>query len=308
VFAQTGKNQAIERTNTKTDTYVDVPGMQLSMIPPRDFEYSDRFNGFEHKLAGSSIMISEVPGDVHQNFLAFGKASLIKTGIILENEALYQINGYDALFQQGEQGAYGKVYTKFLLVIGDYTKTFLISASLPIETSVTHKKEVREAMLTVIYDPDRSVSKEDMYDFTVDFSESGLIQGKILVSSLIYTDDGNVPPETDAKTALMVNRSKAVAPIKDTKAYTIKLLKMYPVSWAPGEKLEPKAVTVGGLNGYEIYGIGINSETNKAELIYQMVLFKGDYYYTIAGMTYQKFEENLTMFQKTANTFTIKND
>ena len=305
-FGQTGKNQAIILTNTKTSEYVDVSGMQISMIPPRDFEKSNRFNGFQNDLAGSTIMVSEVPGDVHQNFLAFSKASLMQTGIIIENEALYQINGYDALFQQGQQGAYGKIYSKYLLVIGDYKKTFLISASVPVETSVTHKKEVAKSMLSVVYESDRVTNKLDMFDFTIDCSNTGLIQSKILVSSLIYTDDGNIPPQTEAKTAMMINRSKALVPIKDNKAHAIKLLNMYPVSWAPGEKLEPKPISINGLNGYEIYGIGINQESNKAELIYQVVLFNGDYYYAIAGMTFKKFEENLEIFQKAAKTFKLK--
>lgn len=307
LFAQTGKNQAIEISNEKTDKYKEVSGMQISIIPPRDFIESDRFTGFEHKIAGSSIMISEVPGDVHHNFLGFSKANMMKAGMIVENELLYQINGFDALFQKGQQGAYGKIYTKYVLVIGDYKKTFLLSASIPIETSQTHKDEVKKSLLSIIYEPDKKVNKEDKYDFSVDVSGTGLIQTNILLSSLIYTDDGNVPSKTESQTAVMVNRTKLTNPDIDKKSYVIKLMELFPVTWAKGEKLEPKPVTIDGLSGYEIYGIGINNENNKAELIYQLVLFKDNYYYSVSGMTFSsKFEEHLETFRTVANSFKLK--
>lgn len=307
LFAQTGKNQAIEIINEKTGNHKDIPGMQISIIPPHDFVFSDRFTGFEHKIAGSSIMISEVPGDVHHSFLGFSKANMMKAGMIVENEILYQINGYDALFQKGQQGAYGKIYTKYILVIGDYKKTFMLSASLPIETSQTHKKEVKEALLSIVYEPDRKVIKEDKYDFSIDVEDTGLLKTNILVNSLIYTDDGNIPSQTESKTSLMASRAKLTNVNINKKTYALKLMELYPVTWATGEKLEPKPITIDGLSGYEIYGIGINDENNKIELIYQVILFHDSYYYSISGMTFSnKFEEHLSTFRKIANSFKLK--
>ena len=49
--------------------------------------------------------------------------------------------------------------------------------------------------------------------------------------------------------------------------------------------------------------MGKNKELYKQEMIYQAILFNNLDYYVITGITYGKFEENLSMFKKVMKTF-----
>lgn len=299
-------NQAIERVNVMSTDYVAVEGTQLSIKLPKGFVKSERFVGYEHKIAGSSIVVSEVPGEVRKNFLAFGKVNLIQRGLLIEKEELYLINGFDALLQYGQQSSYNKMYRRWLLVIGDNEKTFLLNASAPAETSMEHGAEIKESLLSVIYQPSKKVSESERYDFTLNLTGTGLKQIKILVNSMMYSDDGNLPPKTESKIIFMASRTKPAAPITDKKRFITQYLDMFPTTWPNNEKPEPKAVEIAGLSGYEIYGLAVNKDNNRPQLVYHVILFKGDYYYAITGMCFKYFEENLEMFKKIARTFQLK--
>ena len=307
-FSQSYNSKAVEITNNLNANYQNVTGTKIKMIPPSGFAKSTDYNGFSHKIAGSSIMVTELPGDVNRNFLGFDKKSLFKTGVIVDKTTFYRINGFDAMLIEGKQSAYNRVYTRIMLVIGDIYRSYLISASVLSTASEKHKSEVKESLLSVIYDPDASANIFDRFDFSVNVSGTILKPGNLMLSSLTYTDDGNVPSKTNDKTSFMVRKQTAINPLSDSdkKTLCIKLFDLYPLEWTDDMSREPKPVTIGNLNGYEIYSMGKNKDLYKMELIYQMVLFSGQDYYVISGITFGDFENNLMMFKKVANTFKPK--
>ena len=304
-FPQNINSKAIQITNNLNANYVEVIGTKLKIIPPAGFVKSDKYMGFSHKIAGSSIMITEIPGDVNRNFIGFDKKFLIKSGVVVEQETFYQINGFDALLIKGQQVAYGNTYIRLMLVIGDIYRTYLLSASVLSTSSEKHIEEVKTSLLGVIYDPDKKSDITDRFDFSVDVSGTILKKANLMLSSLTYTDDGNVPSGTKEKTSMTIRYSKLTKAISDDEKKVLcqKLFEMYPLDWVADMKQEPKAITISNLSGYEIYSMGKNKELYKMELIYQVVLYGANDYYVITGITYGKFEENLTLFKKVAKTF-----
>ncbi len=304
-FSQSYNSKAIEITNNHNANYINVTGTKLQIIPPAGFVKSTGYNGYSHQLAGSSIVITEIAGDVNKNFIGFDKKQLFKTGVLVEKTTYYQINGFDALLVEGKQSAYGKTYNRILLVIGDYYRTYLLSASVLSTSSEKHLNEVKESLLGVIYQPDKESNILDRFDFSVDVSGTVLKKGNLMLSSLTYTDDGLVPSKTDNKTSFLIRKQTAVNKISEAerKTLAVKLFDLYPLEWEKDMSREPKAINIGGLNGYEIFCMGVNKELYKLELIYQVVLFQGQDYYVISGITYGDFENNLTMFKKVTATF-----
>jgi hypothetical protein len=68
----------IAQTSTKiTDKehaeYKQILETQLKNVPPKNYVSSDRFNGYENKLAENSIIVFKAPDSVKENFLAFKK-------------------------------------------------------------------------------------------------------------------------------------------------------------------------------------------------------------------------------------------
>lgn len=304
-FSQSYNSKAIELTNNHNANYQNVIGTKLQIIPPSGFVKSTGYNGFSHQLAGSSIVITEIAGDVNRNFMGFDKKQLFKTGVLVDKTTYYSINGFEAMLIEGRQSAYGKSYKRILLVIGDYYRTYLLSASVLSTSSEKHINEVKESLLGVIYLPEKESDVLDRFDFSVDISGTVLQKGNLMLNSMTFTDDGFVPSKTDDKTSFLIRKQTAVNEISepDHKTLAIKLFDLYPLEWEKDMSREPKSIKIGTLNGFEIYSMGVNKEMYKLELIYQVVLFKDQDYYVISGITYGDFENNLSMFKKVAATF-----
>ncbi len=304
-LAQTYNSKAIIITNKHNANYQKVIGTKIQIIPPQGFVKSKGYNGFMHQLAGSSIVITEIAGDVHRNFVGFDDKQLFKTGVIVDKTSYYEINGFDALLIEGKQSAYGKVYKRIMLVTGDLYRTYLLSASVLSTSSVKHLNEVKESLLSIIYNPDQKSDILDRFDFSVDVSGTKLKKANLMLSSMTYTDDGFVPSKTEEMTSFLVRKQTSVNPISkdERKILAIKLFDLYPLEWVEDMSREPKPIKIANLDGYEISCMGVNKEMYKMELIYQVVLFYNQDYYVISGITYGNFENNLKMFKQVAQTF-----
>ena len=244
MFSQSYNSKAIELNNNLDANYQLVIGTKLQMSPPKGFTKSTSYNGFLHKIAGTSIVITELPGDVNRNFLGFDKKSLFKSGVIVDKTTFYKINGFDAMLIEGKQSAYNKVYTRIMLVIGDVYRSYLVSASVFSTASDNHKQEVKDALLGVIYDADLKSNMLDRFDFSVDVSGTVLKKGNLMLSSMTFTDDGFVPSNTDDKTSFMIREQAAINLLSDTekKTLSIKLFDLYPLEWVNDMSREPKAI------------------------------------------------------------------
>lgn len=308
MFSQSINQKAVERTNNISASYVDVTGTKLKIIPPRGFIRSATYTGFMHEIAGSSIVITEIPGDVNRNMIGFDKKFLIKSGVIVEKQTFYRINEFDALLIEGKQVAYGKTYFRVMLLIGDIQRSYLISASMISTSAQKHVNEVKESILDVIYEPTKVSDITDRFDFTVNVSGTGLQKANMMLSSLTYTDDGNVPSKTQEKTSMTIRKATLRSTISEEDKQTLckKLIETYPLEWNSNTKREPKAFNAGNLKGYEIYSIGKNKELYKSELVYQAIVFDNLDYYVITGLTYGQFEQSLAIFKKVAKTINPK--
>ncbi|MBP8994786.1 MAG: hypothetical protein KBG30_13400 [Bacteroidales bacterium] len=302
LFSQSINTKAIEKTNNINANYKTVVGTKIKLIPPRGFTESKSFTGFQHELAGSSIIVSEIPGEVNRNMIGLDKKYLIKTGVIVDKQTFYKINGFDAMLIEGKQVAYGKTYNKIMLLTGDIYRSYLISASMPSNVSQRHIEEVKESVLGVIYDPKIESQLSDRFDFSVDVSGTGLKKGNLMLSSLTYSDDGNVPSKTQEKTSMTIRKSTVTKALSEEEKIILckRLFEAYPLEWDSKIKQDPKPFVAGNFKGYEMYAQGTHKEMFVKEFIYQTIIFVNLDYYVITGFTYGKVEDNLKIFKKVA--------
>jgi hypothetical protein len=302
----TQAQSAKQITNKKHAAYEKIAGTQLYIVPPEYYEKSSRFNGYENLLSGGSIMIFKVPGSINDNLIAFERNKDIQKGMLVSKEEMFSINGYDALLQSGVQFAHGKTYMRYLFVIGDMKNTYVLNASWYKDADFEKEaKRIRKALLGVIFVAEEDEAITEAFDFSVDFATCNLKPGNILMNSLVYTDDGQIPSQTEAKTAFMINESKI--PIGENhENYLKKVIESYPIDFSTKQDLEPKAIEVDGLTGLEFHAIGQNTKLNKSELIYIAILFNGTTVYQLTGTSLKQFEERLPCFQKMARSFKRK--
>jgi len=292
--------------NKKHAAYEKIAGTQLYIVPPENYNESQRFNGYENILAGGSIMYFKVPGSVNENMVAFKRNKDIQKGMVVAKEEMFNINGFDALLQSGVQFAHGKTYMRYVFVIGDMKNTYVFNASWFKDADFEKEaKRIRSALLGIIFVPEENEAIAEAFDFSVDFTACNLKPGNILMNSLVYTDDGQIPSQTEAKTAFMINESKI--PVGEThKNYLNKVIQAYPIDFSTKQDLEPKAIEVDGLTGLEFYAVGQNTKLSKSELIYIVILFDGTTVYQLTGTSLKQFEDRLPCFQKMARSFVRK--
>jgi len=293
-------------TNKKHAAYEKIAGTQLYIIPPENYTESGRFNGYENILAGGSIMYFKVPGSVNENMIAFKRNKDIQKGMVVAKEEMFTINGFDALLQSGVQFAHGKTYMRYVFVIGDMKNTYVFNASWFKDAHFEKEaKRLRIALLGIIFVAEEDEAIADAFDFSIDFSECNLKPGNILMNSLVYTDDGQIPSQTEAKTAFMINESKV--PVGETpENYLNKVIESYPIDYSDKQDLTPKPIEVDGLTGLEFFAVGQNTKLNKSELIYIVILFDGTKVYQLTGTSLKQFEDRLPCFQKMARSFKRK--
>ena len=72
LFSQSINTKAIERTNNINANYKTVVGTKVKLIPPRGFIESTIY-WFSARISCSSIIISEILGEVNRNMIGLDK-------------------------------------------------------------------------------------------------------------------------------------------------------------------------------------------------------------------------------------------
>lgn len=290
-----------EINNTKTDKHRQVAGTKFLLIPPTGFIPATNFQGFQQMNSGASILVMEIPGPFAESTKGFNEQGLKTQGVVLNKKEEIKVNGNPGLFLTTEQFAYGTNYSKYILVFGDSKATYMVNGTFPKEV-IELDKDVRESMLSVVYESELTVNPLNTVPFTVDTENTKLKFAKSMTGMLLYTVDGNVPTESTDKTSFIVGLSLANVQTVDKKLTAINRIKRLPYSEIEIDEDKIHEIEIDGISGYEIVGKGTDKNTGTKELVYQVMLFSDTGYYIIVGTAKNDFEQNLALFETVART------
>lgn len=277
-----------------------IPGTKLSLSPPEGFVVATNFSGFQHEELGASILVVEIPGPFSEVKSGFTAVGLAEKGMKELSRETPDFNGSTALYLKASQEAHDILYHKQILVFGDEEKTVLVTANYP-DFNSKIEAEVKKALFSTKYNEGQETDPLAAVDFTIDVSSTGFTFAKFMAGTLLYTSDGKIPSQGPGFMA-----GASVAPItSDHKEYSLKRLKELP-DGKTNVVQEITPVTIDNLEGYEIVAHG-KTEDGKAQLMYQVMLFKEKgYYYMMVGTATDDFETNLANFKTAARTFKRK--
>ena len=283
------------------DKLVKITGTKCSLIPPAGFIVATNFSGFQQVEKGASIMINQLPVGYQSIVNDFTAEALKAKGMTLVSKEIIDFNNSKATLINLTQPANGTTYNKLILVFGDTKETVLVNGIYP-ESYKNIEEKIKTALLSTIYDASQNEDPLHAASFTIDATGTDFKIIKYMSGSLLYSTDGKIPT---VKPTLIVGNSLAAIPTQNQKEYSVERLKKLPGGELSVIK-EITAVTIDNLSGFEIIADG-KSKDNKAELIYQVMLFnsKGDYY-IIVGRAKEEFEKNLAAFKKISATFKRK--
>ena len=295
-------SKAIEITNVDSDDYTTIETTKLKLKLPKSFTRNNATT-YRNILAESYISVQTLDGDVNRNFYTFDKKAMFQVGIVVQKETFFKINGFEAMMIDGDQFINDKEFAVSVLIIGNCYEAYLIMGSTPKPVQNNLNIEITNSLLSVIYDPKMEATPiANAFSYKVVTEGTGLIECPPMGVTRTFTDDGNLPSQTDDMTSLTIHESRSgmqftEAQKKDICTHRINL---YPLTWDEKSDLTPHKYSTSKLSGYEIYASGV-SKFMKTEFIYQLVLFDKDRYFVITGISYGDEEKCLEMFRKVAN-------
>jgi hypothetical protein len=294
-----------EIINTKTHKHKQIAGTRFFLVPPAGFVAATNFQGFQQTNSGASILVMEIPGPYSESTKGFNEQGLKTQGVVLKKKEEVKVNGTQGLFLTTEQSAYGRDFSKYILVFGDTKATYMVNGTFP-EGVTELGKEIRQSMFSVVYESGLTVDPLSAAQFSVDTKGTKLKFGKSITGMLMYSVDGKVPTESNDKTSFIVGLSLANLQTADKKLTAIKRLKALPYNDVKIDENNIKQIEIDGLTGYEIVAEGLNKTNGNKQLIYEVMLFTDKDYCLIVGTAENSFEENLELFKKVAKTFKRK--
>jgi len=291
----------VHLTFGQTERLIKVAGTKCSLIPPDNFEPATNFSGFWQVESGASIMINELPTAYQPLVDEFTAGALLLKGMTLLEKQTVDFNNLKATFIKVKQMANGTQYLKQILIFGDTKQTILVNGIYP-ETNKVIEHEIKNALLSTVFNSDQADNPLDAATFTVDISNTDFKLIKYMSGSLLFSTDGKMPTR---QPTLIVSNSVAKVTAQNQKQYTLERLKKLPGGEFSDIK-EIQEITIDNMKGYEIVAHG-KTKDDKPTLVYQVMIFndKG-YYYLIVGQAREDQLRNLENFRLIAKTFKRK--
>ena len=307
VFFTKTTAQVITINTSLTDDHQEIDGTNLAMIPPPNFEQTDLFTGLTLESKTASILVVSMPTAFEMLASGFTQENLDRNQIKIISKDSMVFNGKDGFLLKLKQPAQGRTFYKWLLAFGIDDKTYLINGIYPEEFEDELGDIIKQAILSSFLIEEKVVDPLNAVDYQINLDDNWLkFASGIENSTLIFTVDGKLPPQTDDKTLFIVGKSIGKAFVNDPLEFSKERLKEMPVEVEEIDKKNIHKVEFGGLSGYEIIAYGQSQEKKNKELVYQVILFKEDIYYILVGTSNMNFEENLMKFRSSAQSFTLK--
>lgn len=285
--------------NTVTAQHQRVVGSKVYMIPPPNFEQVLGSVGFKQVNANNSIIVRESAGGYKELVQTFMTENFAVKGLKLLQQEKIMLNGSEATYIQLTQKVHKTTFKKNLLFFGDTEQCVLISAVFDDANDNELEGQIKKSMLSVAYkQTDETFPMPQNY--TLDFKTSGLKYARRIADAVIYTADGNSSTNALIKKSFFAGSGK----LDNTDVKTFGKERLEKQIKTPINITANEAVTIGGLNGYEI--VATTSVDNQTRTLYQLILVDGNTYYIMYGSTTDAdATSTLAMFKKIAHSFAL---
>ncbi len=267
---------------TGAGTGVFIKGTKISMVPPEAFVPAGNFAGFQQEASGASIMVVSIPAPYETIAASMNSQGFASQGIVVDNTEKLQISGLPGILMSGSQKAHGLIYIRYSLIFGNEKESIIINGACP-DKSAGVPAKIKASILTTVYHPDVVIDPVAEADFELDTKPSQLRFAGNVANSLIFTMDGNLPPEVADKTMLVAAKSFSELAVSQQKEFATRRLQGLPMTIE--KVISTDSVMTDSLAGYEILAEGTSRETGIREFVLLHILYGESYYYLMVGTT-----------------------
>ncbi len=283
-----------------------VPGTKTTIIPPSEFILAHNFPGFILEEAGSSIMVTEMPGPLSKIADAFTEAGAATQGMSLISREKIQKRANSGLLLHLSQEAYGTQFLKWIYIFGTELNTTMVTATFPAELKQHLSEKMKSSILSSSLRIENQIDPFEGLTFMIEESSEFKI-AKRVSNMLMITEGGVLDPKPTPNPIFIVGSSISQGlAINDKEAFSsqrvkaIKTMNNIQVSTS-------KPITINGLSGFEIIADSTHAKSKESLFVYQVTLFdETDYFIMLGYAQRNKIENYISDFKKMAYSFKKK--
>lgn len=270
-----------------------APGSRIALDLSGSFNPSDRFSGFVDEASGASFVVVEMPGPAYEELKNIASAPEALAGQGLTDTATAELAGRkgEYVYFTGKQQAAGAEFAKFVLILRENNVTAMITANIPqkaIEAGVFERAAVETILANaVVMDTPAKGVELFRLGYLGPFKESFGLMG----TSKAYSPSGALPKPGENR--ILIEPTLIISPSMDSRQ-VIDPQQAAQQSFKAFGGLKDKtissekAVTIGGLEGYQIVGEAADERSGSRIGLYLVLLSgKPDGYYAIVGTSPQ---------------------
>lgn len=283
-----------------------VKGTAVRIVPPPGFVPAPRFPGYMQESTNASIMVTEMPAPFSELTAGFSDpAAMKKQRMTLLDKRAVTVDGHGGLLLNVKQSAYGTMFLKWVLVLGDEKKSVMVVANFPQDYEARLSKNLKTSLSTVRWEKDKPLSPAEGLRFTVQ-EYGNLKRVPTMSNTLAFSRDGVFPSKSPDDPIFVAAPSLSKLPIQDKGSFaTERVRSSVGIEGTVIEEITE--VTIDDLEGYEVLAKGKHAESGNPVVVYQTILFDDPDYYIMQGRTSERNAENcVPSFKKMARTFKRK--
>jgi len=275
IFALTG--QEFNLLSLPTDAHEPIPDTRIFIIPPPDYNISERFAGLEFQgRPETAIIVATIPGPFSATIRRFNADLLDLRNMEVVERKMIPVKGYRCVFLELNHDEDQILYKKYILFIGDENHSFIIQAIAPNDDEDL-VLQMKEAIRSTIISPLPTKSTRALLDYKVDEKKGDFLLATILSNGMVFTRDGKIPPEVEDKTVIFFDKSHTRLRIINKMQFAMDRLSQYPGVFKVNNMDDVIKIKRSRLEGYEINAHNAN---NANEALKQIILYdkRGAYY------------------------------
>ena len=226
-----------------------APGTSISIDVPDGFVYSQRVKGFYREDADSAIYVLQSPVPYTSLSGKTNRATLARDGVEFQSQEEMKVSGMEARLIFATQMKVDRKFHKLILVLGDTSRSALVTAVFPEEASEVLADPLRAALLTATWD--RELESRPFEGLGFEISETPVMKiASRIPSGLVMTDAGITDSIQFDSPLLLVNEVATVIEAEDLESYTLRRTPNAELS-SRLEDVKGRKLTIGGLPAYE---------------------------------------------------------
>lgn len=261
---------------------------------------AERFAGFESKEDEASIMVMEMAGPRSAMIAGFRDAEKMAAQRmeLLSASKIRVAAGETELYHVKQRHA-GSVYFKYIVALGDESRTALITAMAEEDVHDKWKAALLKSLTTTAL----GAKQGSITGFAVE-AKGTLKEARAVSNMMLFTVGGELPAKDKRGPMFVGTRSVAPVPVaslaefSESRAKALNGIRDLTVN-------SSKPLSLGGMEGHELVGSANDSVPDGAMLLYQVVLKEkeGGYFLLVGLAPKEEAAAHLAVFRDMAATF-----